>query len=198
MGLLQKIRGEMETERLLLRRWEKEDFKAYSSFMSQSEVMIPAGAEPLQTLDRAMALFRRDMRNDSCFAIVLKETNEVIGRIKFQSDMRRFHVKSLSVGYELRRESWGMGYMPEALCAMIKRAFEKEKVDVLGISHFAANQRSRRVIEKCGFQYEGTIHHGTRRMDGAVMDDVCYCILREEYPVWKARYGEGPNKLMLE
>lgn len=200
MKLLQRLKGEMETSRLLLRRWKRADFKEYVEFMSDPEVMLPAGAEPLSTLEKAMTAFNRDLRNEGCFAVTRKETGQVIGRIKFQSDLRRFHVKSLSLGYELRKDCWGNGYMPEALSAMIMRAFEREKVDVLGISHFSENTRSQRVIEKCGFRYEGTIHHAVRRNDGAIMDDVCYCILREDYPDWKALYGEEaePEKLLLE
>ena len=191
MKLLHRLRGEMETARLLLRRWKRDDFQEYVQLMSDPEVMLPAGAEPASTLEKAMTAFHRDQRNEGCFAITLKETGQVVGRIKFQSDLRRFHVKSLSLGYELRRDCWGNGYMPEALRAMIVRAFEREKVDVLGISHFSENTRSRRVIEKCGFRYEGTIHHAVRRSDGEIMDDMCYCILREDYPAWKELYGSG-------
>lgn len=194
MELLKRLKGETETERLLLRRWKRKDFQAYVQFMSDPEVMIPAGAEALNNLEKARTAFNRDIRNEDCLAITLKETGEVIGRIKFQSDLRRFHVKSLSLGYELRQDCWGMGYMPEALRAMVVRAFEWEKTDVLGISHFAENSRSRRVIEKCGFHREGTLRHATRRNDGKIMDDVCYSLLREEYPEWKEIYVVADGK----
>lgn len=190
MSLLQKLKGETETGRLLLRRWKREDFREYVKIMSDPEVMIPAGTETLSTLEKAMTQFNRDCRSEGCFAIVLKETGEVIGRVKFQDDLRRFHVHALSLGYELRKDQWGNGYMTEAVTAMIVRAFEREKVDVLGISHFSENDRSRRVIEKCGFHYEGTIHHATRRSDGKIMDDMCYSLLKEDYPEWKASRTE--------
>ena len=54
---------------------------------------------------------------------------------------------------------------------MVRCAFERKHVDVLAIGHFQGNHRSRRVIEKCGFQYEGTIRQGFRRYDGQVFDD---------------------------
>ena len=52
---------------------------------------------------------------------------------------------------------------------------------MLAISHFAGNDRSRRVIEKCGFRYEGILYQAYRRYDGMVFDDVCYAILKEDY-----------------
>lgn len=126
-------------------------------------------------------MLARDVRNEMCYAITLKDTGEVVGRIKFQTDLRRFHVNSLSVGYELRRDQWGQGYMTEALGAMVHYAFEKRKVDVMGISHYADNLRSKRVIEKCGFRREGVVPWASKRFDGKICDDVCYSLLREDY-----------------
>ena len=111
-----------------------------------------------------------------------------VGKIKFQKDIRRYKVNSLSIGYELAREHWGHGYMTEALRAMIQCGFERKKIDVLAIGHFSGNNRSRRVIEKCGFQYEGVIRRAFGRCDGQVFDDVCYSILREEYFAHPERY----------
>ena len=181
MKLFGRLRGGIETQRLLLRRWEHKDFQAYVMIVSDPEVMAPAGCQPAGTLDAAAALFARDLRNDLCYAIVLRENDEVIGRIKFQSDLRRFHVNSLSIGYELRRDKWGRGYMTEALAAMVTCAFEKKKVDVLAVSHYSDNERSRRVIEKCGFRLEGVVPWACKRFDGKISDDVCYSILREDY-----------------
>lgn len=181
MKLFQRLRGGIETQRLLLRRWEHKDFQGYVPIVSDPQVMVPAGCQPAGTLEAAWAMFARDLRNDLCYAIVLQETGEVIGRIKLQSDMRRFHVNSLSVGYELRRDQWGKGYMTEALAAMVTYAFEKKKVDVLAVSHYSDNERSRRVIEKCGFKLEGVVPWACRRFDGKICDDVCYSILREDY-----------------
>ena len=181
MKLFGRLRGGIETQRLLLRRWEHKDFQAYVMIVSDPEVMAPAGCQPAGTLDAAAALFARDLRNDLCYAIVLRENDEVIGRIKFQSDLRRFHVNSLSIGYELRRDKWGRGYMTEALAAMVTCAFAKKKVDVLAVSHYSDNERSRRVIEKCGFRLEGVVPWACKRFDGKICDDVCYSILREDY-----------------
>ena len=188
MKLLHKLRGEMETPRLLLRRWKPLDFQAFLRFAGDPEVMLPAGSKPALGLQEAETQFRRALRDEGCYAIVLKGTGEPIGKIKFQEDLRRLRVNSLSIGYELVKSRWGRGYMAEALSAMVGEAFRRRGVEVLAISHFAQNQRSRRVIEKCGFRYEGTILQGFRRFDGQVFDDVCYSITREEYFAHPERY----------
>lgn len=174
-------RSGMETPRLLLRHWERKDFDDFLRIISDPLVMIPAGCRPAGNLQEASDAFARDLRNDDCFAIVHKSTGEVIGRIKYQSDLRRVHVNSISVGYELRRDQWGQGYMTEALEAMVSNAFEKKKVDVMAASHYSDNMRSQRVIEKCGFKLEGVVPWASKRCDGKICDDVCYSILREDY-----------------
>lgn len=188
MTLLRKLRGELETPRLLLRRWKPLDYDAFLAIAGDPQVMLSSGARPAMTLQEGEAQFHRAMRDENCFALVVKATGQPIGKIKFQKDLRRFRVNSLSIGYELRRDHWGRGYMPEALSAMIRCAFEDRGVEVLAISHFAGNDRSRRVIEKCGFRREGTILRGFRRFDGEVFDDVCYSITREEYFAHPERY----------
>lgn len=189
MNLGQMLRGEMETDRLFLRQWRHSDFRDFLSFASDPQVMLAAGARPATNLEEAETQFHRAMRDGGCYAIVLKETGHPIGKIKFQKDLRRFQVNSLSIGYELARAYWGKGYMTEALMAMIQCAFERKKVDVLGISHFSGNHRSQRVIEKCGFHHEGTIPRAFRRFDGEIFNDECYSILREDYfsAHWPAR-----------
>lgn len=189
MGLLGKLLGEMETSRLVLRRWREGDYEDFLSFAADPAVMLSSGAKPVRTQEEGETAFRRALWDSGCYAIVLKETGKAIGKIKFQKDLRRYQVNSLSIGYELAREYWGNGYMPEALRAMIVCAFQRKNVEVLAISHFAGNDRSRRVIEKCGFRYEGTIVQAFCRCDGRVMDDVCYSILREEYEADPQRYG---------
>ena len=43
------------------------------------------------------------------------------------------------------------------------------------------NLRSQRVIEKCGFLYEGTLRRTYRIYDGSIREVRCYSMLREEY-----------------
>ncbi|MDO4539564.1 MAG: GNAT family N-acetyltransferase, partial [Syntrophomonadaceae bacterium] len=40
---------------------------------------------------------------------------------------------------------------------------------------------SKRVIEKCGFRYEGTLRQAERIYDGKVYDHLCYSLTRKEY-----------------
>ena len=54
-------------------------------------------------------------------------------------------------------------------------------LEQVSVYHFPFNDRSRRVIEKCGFRCEGTLRRATLRFDGAVLDDVLYSMTRDEF-----------------
>ncbi len=178
---LPRSRGPGSTQRLALRRWRPEDLGDYMEFAGDPHVMLLSGVKPAANLEEGEAMFQASLKNRNCFAIVLKQSGKAIGQIKFQKEYRQPRKNTLSVAYELNRAYWGQGYMPEAVNAMIRYAFEGKKLEALTVSHFTVNQRSRRVIEKCGFRHEGTWLRAFRRFDGAVFDNECYAISREEY-----------------
>jgi len=171
----------IETERLVLRRWRMQDMSGFLRFAADPEVMMAAGARPVLSPEEANTTLRRYTEDPYVFAVVLKATGEVMGKIRYQKDYRRPYINSVSVGYELARPFWGNGYMTEALCGMVRYAFDVMQMDVIGISHFTENHRSRRVIEKAGFIREGVIPYAFYRFDGRIFDEVTYSLTREEY-----------------
>ena len=64
MKILHRLRGEMETPRLLLRRWKPLDFQAFLRFAGDPEVMLPAGSKPAQGLQEAETQFHRALRDE--------------------------------------------------------------------------------------------------------------------------------------
>jgi RimJ/RimL family protein N-acetyltransferase len=69
-------------------------------------------------------------------------------------------VTGLGTGIEVAvwigEPEWGRGFATEAAQALIDHAFTEARVDVLWCSNRVTNDRARRVIEKCGFQFRGT------------------------------------------
>ena len=83
--------------------------------------------------------------------------------------------------------------MTEAAKAVIDYAFRDLDLVVLAICTGPANRRSQRVIEKCGFKFEGIQRKGYHIYDGTDRDNLVYSMLREE---WEAAetgdtQGEG-------
>ena len=75
--------------------------------------------------------------------------------------------------------------MSEVLLGLINYVFKNTSIMLLSIYHFPFNIRSKRVIEKCGFIYEGTIRKCTTLYNGAIVDNVCYSLSKEEFSLWQ-------------
>ncbi|HBF34523.1 TPA: GNAT family N-acetyltransferase [Candidatus Sumerlaeota bacterium] len=171
----------LETERLILRSWRVEDLDDFYEYASNENVGPHAGWEPHPSKETSLQILKYFMEKNEVWAIVLKGNHKVVGSIGAHCDEKRSGVNATDIGYALAENYWGKGLMPEALQEVIRFLFEEKHLEVISCSHHPGNDRSKRVIEKCGFKYEGTIRCASKRFDGKMMDDVCYSILREEF-----------------
>ena len=114
------------------------------------------------------------------FGIVLKENNEMIGSIGLIKDPKRENPHARMLGYALSEHYWGQGLMTEASKAVIDLGFEDSEIDIITCCCYSFNRRSHRVIEKCGFKYEGCLRRGEMRYDGKVFDIESFSLLKEE------------------
>ena len=171
----------LETDRLLLRAWSIDDTEDFFEYAKNPNVGPNAGWEPHSDKEFTLKIIMAFIENGAVWAIVYKENGKVIGSLGLHTDKRREDVNAKMIGYVLSQEYWGRGLMTEAVNAAIQYAFEEMKLGLLSVCHYPFNTRSQKVIEKCGFQYEGTLRLASTRYDGAVLDDVCYSMTSEEY-----------------
>lgn len=87
--------------------------------------------------------------------------------------------KSAELGYWLAEEHWGRGVMTEAVRQICRMAFARFDLLRIFAEPFAENRGSRRVLEKAGFAYEGTMRNGVFK-NGQVRSYCMYALLREE------------------
>lgn len=171
----------LETERLILRTWEKRDAVELYEYASNPNVGPAAGWKPHSSVQESRAIIDQLFRVNTTWAIVHKVTNRVIGSIGLEPDRIRTNIKSRELGYSLSEDYWGEGIMTEAANKIISYAFDEMHLDVLMIRTSDINRRSQRVIEKCGFTYEGTLRRAYRIYDGTLRETRVYSILREEH-----------------
>ena len=178
-----------ESERLTLRQWNRHDADALYAYASQPEVGPSAGWMPHRS--RAASLkFLEDvlLNNPMAWAIFHKPSSMVIGCINLRNDEKRTAARCFALGYSMSKEFWGMGIMPEAAALVIPYAFEELNARLLSCYHYPQNIRSKRVIEKCGFRYDGTLRLCAQLESGEVFDELCYSMTRHEYEhVFKKR-----------
>ncbi|MFT5703735.1 MAG: ribosomal-protein-alanine N-acetyltransferase [Rickettsiales bacterium] len=111
------------------------------------------------------------------FAIARKSDDKMIGSVGV-SGINRMHNR-IEASYDLAKEYWNKGIMSKALRAVVKYAFLEKKFNRIEAYAIPNNVGSYRVLEKCGFKFEGNLR-GHRYHNGKYVDIGIYSILRGE------------------
>ena len=121
----------LETERLYLREMNQSDFESLCKILQDEDTMYAyEGAfnvdEVQEWLDRQ--IFRYQEWNFGLWAVILKETNQMIGQCGLTMQPWKDE-NVLEIGYLFERTYWHKGYAIEAAKACKKYAFEILKAD---------------------------------------------------------------------
>lgn len=174
----------IETKRLILRRFQKEDATPmFRNWASDSEVTRFLTWQPHPNTDVTKQVIESwiggysDPRNYS-WAIEWKESAETIGSIS--AVKVNDETQSVTIGYCIGRAFWGKGVTSEALRALIAFFFEEVEASCVNACHDPRNPNSGKVMRKCGMTYEGTWRAGGVNNQG-ICDESWHSILKAEY-----------------
>ncbi len=171
----------VETERLVLRPFAEDDLDDLYEYAKDPEVGPRAGWQPHEDKLVSLEVLEGFIERGDVWALELKETGHVVGSLGLHKSNMRYGVQAVEVGYVLAREQWGRGLMTEAVRAALRYAFTVMKTGVAEVGHFTFNDRSRRVIEKTGFTYEGTLRRARRLPKYGMVDEAIYSMTPEEF-----------------
>ena len=157
------------------------DEEAFYRIYSDMDLCLSSGSLPVHSMEDAKAKLNRMIEMGESFAIVHTETMAVIGVISVRKDIHRFNNRAYMLGYVLEKQYRGQGIMPQVVGYMMKYLFMNMGADIVTAAHFPGNESSRRVLEKCGFTYEGTLRREYSRFDGRVLDSCMYSITYDEW-----------------
>ena len=182
----------VETERLILRPIQLDDDKDMYEYCSDDDVIKYLWFEKHDSIEfsryviEKLFLNRVDVGIPEAYAIVVKESNKMIGTI----DVNQVHFNEVGViGYVIHKDYWGKGIVSEALETLIPILFYHCGFYRLEINHCADNVGSARVIEKAGFIQEGRFRRRKKERDGHRADYIYYGLCKDDEIV-KERYGE--------
>ena len=115
--------------------------------------------------------------NDT-FAFAITVNGKVIGSIgAFRQG--NIHRQTAELGYYIAEEYWGKGIMTEAVKQLCDYVFSNTDIIRIYAEPFAYNIGSCRVLEKAGFQYEGTLRSNALK-NGNVFDMKMYSKLKTD------------------
>ena len=171
------MRVQIETERLILRNVTPEDYLACFKWCGDPEVntyLIYPCYQRAEDVKTWLEQRDEDDPDNYDLGFVLKETGELIGMGGLVYSKKDGVWK---LGYNLRKDQWGHGYVPEAMQGIIDYIKSIRPLQVLEGEFAKENNKSRRVMEKLGMTYARDSHYD--KLDGSTGFDSC--VYRIEY-----------------
>lgn len=171
----------LETPRLCLRPFEERDAEALYDYARDPRVGPAAGWQPHASVAESREIIRTVFAAPHTFAVVEKESGLVVGSAGFVGR----HYETLpkpddEIGYALRPDCWGNGYIPEAVLELLRYGFVERGLRTVWCGHYDFNDRSRRVVEKCGFLYRFSDRHFVEAQ-GAECVELHYALTRGQW-----------------
>ncbi|MEA5026514.1 MAG: GNAT family protein [Erysipelotrichaceae bacterium] len=176
---------ETETARLIIRPIQLEDASDLYEIASDQRVNRYLLYPRHQSVDQSREIISRIFLNrtanglPSAYVLVDKLSGKMIGTCDY---VKVEYQTSAEIGYSLNYNYWNRGLMSEAVKKVIEVGFDYIGLSRISIVHSVLNIGSQRVIEKCGFVYEGTYRkYLPDKETGSYVDAKHYSILKEEW-----------------
>lgn len=161
----------IKTERLILRPWDESDAESLYKYAKNPEVGPIAGWPVHTSVENSLDIIKNELSKEENYAVCIKEDNAAIGSIGLIPPAQSHtEIKDTEqeIGFWLGKPFWGNGYIPEAVRALQKHAFEDLGCTALWCGYYDGNVKSKRCQEKCGFVY----HHTEENKPCALMGDI--------------------------
>jgi len=157
----------LETERLTLRAPRHEDVKALAALINDRRIAVNLAVVPHPySVDDAKQFIETVNKGDSEAGFMITLDGALIGGCGM-------HLREgvPEIGYWLGVPYWGRGFATEAARAVIDYAFGDLGYETLQAGARVTNPASRRVLEKCAFQWTGVRLSRIRAINSAAPVD---------------------------
>jgi RimJ/RimL family protein N-acetyltransferase len=157
----------LATARLVLRAPRRSDVKAIAILVNDRRIAANTARIPhpytIEDAEQFIAAINKP-EGEACFVITLDGAPIGICSVDLRED-------GPELGYWLGVAYWGRGFATEAVRALIDHAFGDLEHDTLISGARVNNPASRRVLEKCGFQWSGVRLSRIRAINSAAPID---------------------------
>jgi ribosomal-protein-alanine N-acetyltransferase len=173
----------LETERLFLKKVTAEGYTYMFENFSEAEIKkqfgLASDEEFIKEKKKSQGGYTTHDRTVLSFLLILKNTNETIGRSGYHNWYKDHH--KAEIGYFLNKEELKRkGFMTEALKAIIDYGFNTMNLNRIEACISPKNIASQSLIKKYGFTQEGLLRQHYIRND-EIQDSLIFALLKEEY-----------------
>lgn len=174
----------LETERLILRNLEPQDFDSVHAYASEPEVVKymewgpNTESDTRNFLNESIALNSKNPRLDYELAMILKEGNILVGGGGIHVSNRENNEGW--IGYCYNKNYWGKGFATEAAQALVKFGFEELQLNRIFATTAPGNQGSQNVLKKVGMKHEGCMRQH-KLVRGKYRDTELFAVIKTDY-----------------
>lgn len=164
-----------------LRPWRLSDAADLAATIGNKKVQdnLRDGIPFPYTEEDARAFIRQmlDADPNAVYAFAVTVEDRVIGSIGVYRQ-GNVHRRTAELGYYVAEPFWGKGLATSAVAQVCRHIFEQTDILRIYAEPFAYNTASCRVLEKCGFAFEGTLRCNAVK-NGRILDMKMYARIRE-------------------
>lgn len=166
-----------------LREWRLGDAKSLSELLNNKKILdnlrdgLPFPYTESDACEYITAMLKADQ--NSVFAFAVEYRGVVAGSIGvFRQE--NIHAKTAEIGYYIGEKFWNKGIATFAVRSACDYIFENTDIIRIYAEPFARNFASCKVLEKSGFQYEGTLRSNAVK-NGVIEDMKMYAIIKNGF-----------------
>ena len=171
----------LSTERLVLRKLEMKDLSdvfEYASDPCVSEYLMWYTHKSKEYTKSYLRYILKLYKKGKFYDWGISLNNKIIGTVGFSSI--NIINNSAEIGYVLNSKFWGRGIAAEAVHEIIKFGFTTLGLNRIEAVFLPENERSKRVLIKCGLKSEG-IRRSAMIVKNEYRDVEIFSIIRDEY-----------------
>ena len=179
----------ISTERLLLDRFQKEDWRDFyrielslEQHLFTAEFYKPCTEELTKNYVYKLSKVNYDEQEKGfILAVRMKESPRLVGFAGFQNGILKANGQA-EVFYSIYKDFWNCGYGTEALLGILRFGFEVLQLHRIVAYCDAENHSSRRMLEKAHMRLESHFLRDRLR-NGEWKDGLGFALLKEEFTI---------------
>lgn len=174
---------QLETERLVMRKFKREDLNDFFEITSNKKVAEASDFNVHETKEDTLIEIETAIQDydtyDACWAIESKSNHKVIGYIRIVNSSLKN--KQCALFWALGQDYWGLGYSEEILKVLIKYLFEEHPFEIIIVKYYNDTHFNNNILENVGMKRDAVLRY--RRINsitGSKESLIIYSILKKE------------------
>jgi ribosomal-protein-alanine N-acetyltransferase len=172
----------LESERLIFREFKSSDVQDLFLIRSNDDVMNYMDSYKHKTLkdsEKLISEVHKSFKEQTGlnWAIIEKSTNEFIGYFGFWRIIKE-HCRA-EIGFALKPEFWGKGYMKETMNSLIEFGFKNLQIHSIEANVNPENKKSIQLLETLNFKKEAHFRENYL-FNNRFIDSIIYALLETD------------------